>query len=118
MSGVDTIAFDENDPALMDELAELGWSDDDDDNTKPSAAKTANIHADHRPIPGAPAPALPAGAREGGGPRRQPSGNEQMLRSLGLSLESVGDPEVRGGDIFFFFFILGRRFISLSSRFW
>lgn len=97
MSGVDTIAFDENDPSLMAELAELGWGGDD--SAGPGAgggATVARPPAGHRPRPDA-APGVNGGSGPSAAPRREASGND-LLRSLGLSLNSLGDQEVRNGD--------------------
>lgn len=90
MGGVDTVAFDENDPKLMAELAELGWEDNSG-----GAATTAKMPpAGHRPRPDAPQARRGSGEAEpSGAPGRQQSGNE-LLRSLGLSLNSIGEPEV------------------------
>lgn len=89
------MAFDENDPALMAELAELGWGGDDSAGGGGNvAATTAGPPAGHRPRPGA-APTT-GGRLAPSCPPRQQSGNE-LLRSLGLSLNSLGDPEVRTG---------------------
>lgn len=90
------MAFDENDPALMTELAELGWGGDDSAGGGAGnvMAATAGPPAGHRPRPG-PAPATGGGLAASAPPHRQQSGNE-LLRSLGLSLNSLGDQEVRG----------------------
>lgn len=86
------MAFDENDPALMAELAELGWGGDDSSASGGGVVATARPPGGHRPRPDmAEGRDLP-----GGGPQRQASGNE-LLRSLGLSLNSLGEPEVRQG---------------------
>lgn len=95
MGGVDTMAFDENDPALMAELAELGWGEADSSGNVAAAA--GRPPAGHRPRPAAAPPAPTRGGRgleASGPPSRQGSGNE-LLQSLGLSLNSVGEPEVR-----------------------
>ncbi len=93
MSGVDTMAFDENDPSLMAELAELGWGDDSSGGGNVTATR-AGPPAGHRPPPAAAAPARGRGGLAASAPpRREQSGNE-LLRSLGLSLNSLGDPEV------------------------
>lgn len=100
MSGVDTMAFDENDPALMAELAELGWGDDGSAGAGGGGgghvtATTAGPPAGHRPRPEAAAPT--GGRLAASAPPRQQSGNE-LLRSLGLSLNSLGEPEVRAEE--------------------
>ncbi|CAN0148881.1 unnamed protein product [Scytosiphon promiscuus] len=100
MSGVDTMTFDENDPALMAELAELGWGGDESSSGGGGGrgggggATAARPPRGHRPRPDM------AGGREdsSGGPARQHSGNE-LLRSLGLSLNSLGDPELTEEDL-------------------
>ncbi|CAM9879255.1 unnamed protein product, partial [Ectocarpus sp. 4 AP-2014] len=98
MSGVDTIAFDENDPSLMAELAELGWGGDD--SAGPGAgggATVARPPAGHRPRPDA-APGGYGGLGPSAAPRREASGND-LLRSLGLSLNSLGDQELTEDDL-------------------
>lgn len=95
------MAFDENDPSLMAELAELGWGEDGSSGGGGgggggTVAAIGKPPAGHRPRPAAapPAPTMGRGGLEASGPpSRQGSGNE-LLRSLGLSLNSVGDPEV------------------------
>ena len=108
MGGVDTMAFDENDPSLMAELAELGWGGDDSaggGGGGTATATTAGPPAGHRPRPGA-APTAGGGLAASGPPRQQ-SGNE-LLRTLGLSLNSLGEPEVRReGGMFGLFFAVG-----------
>ena len=97
MGGVDTIAFDENDPSLMAELAELGWDDNGSGgggsgSGRSAKAGVAKLPAGHRPLPASSARVDAEGTS--GAPQRGQSGND-LLRSLGLSLNSLGEPEVR-----------------------
>ncbi|CBN76476.1 hypothetical protein Esi_0000_0063 [Ectocarpus siliculosus] len=98
MSGVDTVAFDENDPSLMAELAELGWGGDDSAGAAAGGGATvARPPAGHRPRPDA-APGGDGGLGPSAAPRREASGND-LLRSLGLSLNSLGDQELTEDDL-------------------
>ena len=95
------MTFDENDPALMAELAELGWEEDD----AGGGGGVASVAAGHRPRPNAPTRGRggegqtsdePRGGGASAAPAQHQGGNE-LLRSLGLSLNSIGDAEVRRG---------------------
>ncbi|CAN0261181.1 unnamed protein product, partial [Hapterophycus canaliculatus] len=100
MSGVDTIAFDENDPALMAELAELGWGEDESRSGGGArGARGGGGIATARPPGGhRPRPDIAEGRGASGGLQRQSSGND-LLRSLGLSLNSLAEPELTEQDL-------------------
>lgn len=81
------MAFDENDPSLMSELAELGFDDDE-------MIGVANVSAGHRarPVSSAGGSDAHLGAQDPG----------DLLKSLGVSLNSIGGDMVSFILIYFF----------------
>lgn len=91
------MTFDENDPALMAELAEIGWEEDGPPSAAAGVASVPKGHRERRdPPPAAGRGRRKAGEEEVSEAPSRPQGGNELLRSLGMSLNSMGDTEVCG----------------------